>query len=129
MLRISWFPSCYGVIPRDFFQKNCQRNMQARQKFSSVFLSQKAFRLAYVLHDRLYLSLTNESPTTGILETRGPGFKMPESSKFAILLHEPTPEELVMIIDDTYHQLCITEALHTTAHVPIVTFAGSGNTE
>ena len=40
---------------------------------------------AYSIRGGLYLSLTNETNSVSLIESRGPGFTMPKSSGFALL--------------------------------------------
>jgi hypothetical protein len=40
---------------------------------------------AYCVRGGLYLSLTNETNSVSLLESRGPGFSMSKSSGFALL--------------------------------------------
>ena len=61
--------------------------------------------VAYSLGRTLYLSVTNRSNAASILDTRGPGFRMPESSGFLLLptdAPEPTSDELAAVVDACY---------------------------
>ena len=52
--------------------------------------------LAYTLRNTLYVSLTNEVNSVSLIGSRGPAFKMPESSGFVKLDNgiEPTSEDV-----------------------------------
>ena len=52
---------------------------------------------------RLYLALTNETRCRSLLETRGPGFVMPDDSGYASLDgEEPSVDELVAVVDRSF---------------------------
>jgi TatD family-associated radical SAM protein len=83
--------------------------------------------VAYILRDALYLSLTDFSPCTTLVKTRGPGFQMPSSSGFCAFGDkdkEPSVEELVAIIDDCYEAATIVGMGEEDQGV---TFAGLGD--
>jgi TatD family-associated radical SAM protein len=51
----------------------------------------------------LYLALTNATKCRALIDTRGPGFTMPDSSGYAPLEgDEPTVDELVAVIDRSF---------------------------
>jgi hypothetical protein len=82
--------------------------------------------LAYSLGRTLYLSVTNRSNAASILDTRGPGFRMPESSGFILLpddAPEPTSDELAAVVDACYADMDI---VGMGENDPGVTFAGLG---
>ena len=71
--------------------------------------------LAYSLGRALYLSVTNRSNAASILDTRGPGFRMPDSSGFLLLpddAPEPTSDELAAVVDACYADMCIVAKKH-----------------
>lgn len=83
---------------------------------------------SYILQNALYLSLTNKNMTKGIIETRGPSFKMPLDSGFAMLSEsvegEPTADELVAIVDEVYENFAVVGMGENDSGV---TFAGAGD--
>ena len=82
--------------------------------------------VAYSLGRTLYLSVTNRSNAASILDTRGPGFRMPESSGFLLLptdAPEPTSDELAAVVDACYADADI---VGMGENDPGVVFAGAG---
>ena len=82
--------------------------------------------LAYSLGRTLYLSVTNRANAASILDTRGPGFRMPDSSGFLLLpddAPEPTSDELAAVVDACYADMDI---VGMGENDPGVVFAGAG---
>lgn len=59
---------------------------------------------SYRIGTSLYIALTNKcNAGTTLMSSRGPGFRMPESSGFAPLAAEPTAKECASIINEHYN--------------------------
>mmetsp|Transcript_39342 Transcript_39342/g.77548 ORF Transcript_39342/g.77548 Transcript_39342/m.77548 type:complete len:225 (+) Transcript_39342:3-677(+) len=77
---------------------------------------------SYTINGALYLALTNKANSKTLLETRGPGFTMPDSFQ-PLRDDEPTAAELASIVDDHYENLKI---IGMGENDPGVSFAGFG---
>lgn len=79
--------------------------------------------LTYILRNRLYLSLTNQTVSKSPIELRGPAFVMPSSSGFEPLQKEPTAEDIFHAVEKAFEDNLIAVSDMDSEEV---TFAGIG---